>query len=263
MFDRRVTLEWIHGVAALALGLVLLGASPKFVFLRALVDFWGNVLSVPEYPAVLSRNFLRDVYFWSRDRNDLKKQLESLRDDNAKLQITHSVLLAEQIKAELSSRMEGARVTLREPHGWWSEVRINKGQNDGVIVGLPVFQNGFLAGRVSSVSSSSSWVELLTSSSLMIPAVIEETRELGVVVGDGAGSVFLTYVPKGRGVEPGMKVSTALVSEILPPGIPIGPVESEAAAPDGSYATYKIAPGAPSSALYEVSILKHAREAIR
>jgi rod shape-determining protein MreC len=263
MFSRRMTLEWIHGVAALVVGLFLLGASPKFLFLRDVVDFWGNVLSIPEYPAVMSREFLRNLYLWSRDKSDLKKQLESLLDENAKLQITHSVLLAEQITAELNARMEDARVTLREPHGWWSEFRIDKGQNDGIVVGLPVFQNGFLVGRVSSVSSFSSWVELLTSSSLMIPVVIEETRELGVVVGDGEGAVLLTYIPKGRGVEVGMKVSTALVNELLPPGLPIGSIESEATASNSGYMTYKISPGASTSTLYGVSILKHSREAAR
>jgi rod shape-determining protein MreC len=206
---------------------------------------------------------MRDLYLWSRDRNSLKEQLEALQDENAKLRITQSVLLAEQIKTELSARMEDARVTLREPYGWWSEVRINKGQNDGIVVGLPVFQNGFLVGRVSSISSASSWVELLTSSSLMIPVVIEETRELGVVVGDGEGSVLLTYIPKERGVEVGMKVSTALVSETLPPGIPIGTVESEAATPGNDYMTYKIKPGASTSTLYGVSIFKHSREMAR
>jgi rod shape-determining protein MreC len=258
-----MTREWVHGAAALALGLVLLGASPKFPFLKTLVDFWGNALSVPEYPAVVAREFLRQSYVWLRDRNDLQKQLESLRDENAKLQITHSVLLAEQIKSELNTRMEGARVTLREPHGWWNEVRINKGRNDGVVVGLPVFQNGFLAGRVSSVSSLSSWVELLTSSTLMIPVVIEEIRELGVVVGDGEGSVLLTYIPRGRGVEVGMRVSTALVSETLPPGIPVGTIESEATGSDSGYMTYKINPGASASTLYEVSILKYSGETVR
>jgi rod shape-determining protein MreC len=255
--------EWVHGAAALALGLVLLGASPGFPFLRVIVDFWGSVLAVPEYPAVVSRELLRNLYFWSRDRNELKERLEFLQDENAKLQIANSVLLAEQIRAELNARMEDARVTLREPHGWWSEIRINKGQEDGIIVGLPVFQNGFLAGRVNSVSSFSSWVELLTSSSLMIPAVIEEMRELGVVVGDGEGSVFLTYIPEGRGVEAGMKVSTALVSEILPPGIPIGTIESGDATSDSGYVTYRIKPGASVSTLYGVSILKHSTETAR
>jgi rod shape-determining protein MreC len=159
--------------------------------------------------------------------------------------------------------MEDARVTLREPHSWWNEFRIDKGFNQGVIVGLPVFQNGFLVGRVSSVSTFSSWVELLTSSASMIPVVIEETRELGVVVGDGDGSVLLTYIPEGRGIEVGMKVSTALIGEFLPSGIPIGSIADEGTVSSSGYMTYKIAPGASTSMLYTVSILKHSREILR
>jgi rod shape-determining protein MreC len=257
-----MTREWAHGIAALVLGLFLLGASPHVPFLRGVVDFWGNVLSGPEYPAVMLREFLQDVYFWSRNKEDLKNQLERLQKENARLQIANSVLVAEQIRTELDERLEEARVTLREPHSWWSEFRIDKGMNDGIAVGLPVFQNGFLVGRVSSVSAFSSWVELLTSSSLMIPVVIEETRDLGVVVGDGGGAILLIYIPEGRGIENGMRVSTALVSELLPPGIPIGVIESETAAADG-YATYKIKAGVFTSTLYTVSVLKHSGETLR
>ena len=124
-------------------------------------------------------------------------------------------------------------------------------------MGLPVFQNGFLIGRVSSVSTYSSWVEMLTSGALLVPVVVEETRELGVVVGNGNGSVLLTYIPEGRGIESGMKVSTALVGEHLPPGFPIGVIQEETTASGTGYSTYKIAPGASLGTLYSVSILKH------
>ena len=258
-----MTREWVHGFIALTLGLFLLGASPNFNVLRSAVDLVGGVLSVPEYPAVVLRELLRELYLWSHSKSELKKQLESLKDENAKLRITNSVLVAEQIKSELDTRLEVARVTLREPHSWWNEFRIDKGLNDNIVVGLPVFQEGFLVGRVSSVSAFSSWVELLTSSSLMIPVVIEETRELGVVVGDGNGSVLLTYIPEGRGIESGMKVSTALVSEILPPGIPIGHIAGDTAISGNGYVTYKIIPGASTSTLYTVSILKYARGVFR
>ncbi len=258
-----MTREWVHGLIALTLGLFLLGASPNFNVLRSAVDLVGGVLSVPEYPAVVLRELLRELYLWSHSKSELKKQLESLKDENAKLRITNSVLVAEQIKSELDTRLEVARVTLREPHSWWNEFRIDKGLNDNIVVGLPVFQDGFLVGRVRSVSAFSSWVELLTSSSLMIPVVIEETRELGVVVGDGNGSLLLTYIPEGRGIESGMKVSTALVSEILPPGIPIGHIADGTATSGNGYVTYKITPGASTATLYTVSILKYARGVFR
>ena len=257
--DRRLTREWVHGLVALTLGFFLLGASPTVTFLRSLTDIVGNVLSIPEYPAVITREFVRDLYLWSRDKNELTRQLEVLKDENSKLRIINSVLVAEQIKAELDSRMKNARVTLREPNLWWNEFRIDKGLQDGIIMGLPIFQDGFLVGRVSSVSTYSSWVELLTSSALMIPVVVEETRELGVLVGDGNGSVLLTYIPEGRGIENGMKVSTALVGELLPSGFPIGVIREEVTTPGSGYSTYKIEPGASLGTLYSVTILQHSR----
>ena len=257
MAERRLTREWAHGLVALTLGLFLLGASPTITLLRSLSDIAGNVLSIPEYPAVAMREFMRNFYLWSRDKSELARQLEFLKDENSKLRIINSVLVSEQIKMELDSRMEDARVTLREPNSWWNEFRIDKGFRDGIIMGIPVFQDGFLVGRVSSVSTYSSWVELLTSGASMIPVVVEETRELGVVVGDGNGSVLLTYIPEGRGIERGMKVSTALVGELLPPGFPIGMIREDVTTSGNGYSTYKITPGTSLGTLYSISVLKH------
>ncbi|MDR2523368.1 MAG: rod shape-determining protein MreC [Synergistaceae bacterium] len=259
MMDRRLTLAWVHGLAALALGFFLLGASLNFGAVKDVADFVANVLAVPEYPAVFVRETLRDIYTWTRDRTDLKQRLSELERENARLRIVSSVIVAEQIRAELAARTEEARVTLRDPLSWWNECRIDKGTNEGITVGLPVFQNGFLAGRVSVVGAFSSWVELLTSPALMIPVVVEETRELGIVVGDGSGAVLLSYIPEGHGVEAGMNVSTALVSELLPPGIPIGVIADGGSSSGTGYMTYRVSPGASISTLYTVSILKHPR----
>ena len=87
----------------------------------------------------------------------------------------------------------------------------------------------------------------------MIPAVIEETRELGVVAGDGNGSVLLRYIPAGRGIKTGMKVSTAMIGEQLPPGLPIGRISGEFSAGVDGYTTYRIEPGADMSRFYTVS----------
>ncbi|MDR2527506.1 MAG: rod shape-determining protein MreC [Synergistaceae bacterium] len=256
MTDKSLILEWVHGLMALALGFFLLGASLNFGALKNVVDFVGNVLAVPEYPAVLVREALRDFFAWAGDRTDLTRRLDELERENAQLRLANSVIVAERIR--LATRMEDARVTLRDPLSWWNECRIDKGSEQGVTVGLPVFQNGFLVGRVSVASAFSSWVELLTSPALMIPVVVEETRELGIVMGNGDGAVLLTYIPEGHGVEAGMNVSTALVSEFLPPGIPIGVIANEGEPSGSGYMTYRVSPGASISTLYTVSILKHA-----
>ena len=162
---------------------------------------------------------------------------------------------ASHLKEELDRYYGYARVTLREPFSWWSEARISKGKSDGVSFGAPVLHNGYLTGRISSLGEDYSWVELITSSSLMVPVVIEETRDLGVVAGDGEGGLWLLYVPEGRAYAEGMTVSTAMVSEALPPGIPVGSLSSEKRKTGGSYYEWKVIPGANLNQLYALELL--------
>lgn len=233
-----------------------MGVGSNLGISKSAVDLLGGMLSIPEYPAAVLRDVLVDWWSWGRDRTVLQQELKRLRDENARLRIFETTAAAEALRAKLASRMDSARVTLRAPMSWWNEVRIDRGTQDGVAIGLPVFHEGYLAGRVSSVSLLSSWVELLTSPSLMIPVVIEETRELGVVVGDGDGNVLLRYIPAGRGIAVGMRVSTALVGEQLPPGLPIGTVSEELSTTLDGYAAFRVEPGAGLSRFYDVSLLK-------
>lgn len=250
---KNITLERIHGLTALILALFLLGVSSGLGVVKKIVDIWGTILIIPEYPAV----FMRDIFWqWrsrSRDKDSLNDELIRLREENAQLRLDLAKITGEKIySADVHNNLKTARVTLRAPMSWWNEIRIDKGEIDKIQQGLVVFSNGYLLGRVSSVSMASSWVELITSSSFMIPAVIEETRELGVITGDGSGNVLLRYIPAGRGVKSGMNVSTAMISEQLPPGLPIGKIISEISSSSG-YATYKVNPGVDMSRFYTVN----------
>lgn len=244
--------EWVHGLVALILGLFLLGISSSSGIMKNIVDIFGNILAIPEYPAVL----LREVIYASKARSGnieyLNNEVSRLRKENADLRLELSKLNSEKIFSN-SDDNNTARVTLRAPVSWWSEVRINKGSSNNITQGLPIFSNGYLTGRISSVSQFSSWAELITSSSFMIPAVIEETRELGVIAGDGNGAVWLKYIPAGRGARTGFKVSTAMIGEQIPPGLPIGKIGSEYITGSDGYASYKIDTGADLSQFYTVN----------
>ena len=278
--DRRSTgREWAHGLTALILGLFLLGVSSGTGILKNIVDIWGNLLFIPEYPAVVLREAFTDWKERSWDNDKLNAEVSKLRAENERLRRELSrrtseyyfaaasndlrdlrdvrlsddvIILADsQVSQDINKNL--ARVTLRAPMSWWNEIRIDKGERDGITTGLPIFHNGYLVGRVSTVSYMSSWAELITSQSFMIPAVIEETRELGVVVGDGNGTVLLEYIPAGRALAAGMKVSTAMLSEHLPPGLPIGVIAGQFRETSDGYVTYKIAPGADLSRFFSVS----------
>lgn len=250
---RNTTREWVHGLTALILGLFLLGISSGLGVIKNIVDLWGAVLFVPEYPAV----FMREIYLgwrsWSRNINNMNEEVTRLRNENAKLRLDLARIAGEKVYVSTDQEARIAKVTLRAPMSWWSEIRIDRGEQDNVTQGLPVFSNGYLVGRVSSVSMMSSWAELITSSSFMIPAVIEETRELGVVAGDGSGAVYMRYIPAGRGIRKGMKVSTAMIGEQLPPGLPIGQIAGEFTIGSDGYATYRIDPGADLTGFFTIS----------
>lgn len=250
---RSTAREWVHGLTALIIGLFLLGVSSGLGVMKSIVDLWGSVLFIPEYPAVA----LREVYLSWRARysdiDSLNAEVIKLRNENAQLRLDLAKLTTEKIYASADKQARTARVTLRAPMSWWSEIRIDRGSQDGITQGLPVFSGGYLVGRVSSVSSMASWAELVTSPSFMIPAVIEETRELGVVAGDGTGAVMLKYIPAGRGVRSGMNVVTAMIGEDVPPGLPIGRITGERKVEADGYATYKVEPGADMSGFYVVS----------
>ncbi len=251
--DNKHTVELIHGLTALILGLFLLGVSSGLGITKSIVDIWAAALLVPEYPAVVLRDLYLDWQSYSNDRDFLNAEVKRLRDENSELRRELSKLTnAKILESTNKKNVRAARVNLRAPLAWWDEIRIDRGSNDGIILGLPVFSNGYLVGRVSNVSLLSSWVELITSSSFMIPAVIEETRELGIIAGGGDGSVLLKYIPAGRGLMNGMTVSTALVGEQLAPGLPIGIISGEVENSADGYVTYRISPGAKLTRVYSV-----------
>ncbi|MGI6252713.1 MAG: rod shape-determining protein MreC [Aminivibrio sp.] len=254
MSEKHLGKEWIHGLLMIIASLLLLAAAPRKDIFRGAVDAVGQFLRYPEYPAVVLEQAAKGLSCWFGEKSHLVERLDLLEKENARLKLAWSMGSASHLKEELERYYGYARVTLREPLSWWSEARINKGTDDGVFFGAPVLHNGYLTGRISSLGETYSWVELITSSSLMIPVVIEETRDLGVVAGDGEGGLWLLYVPEGRTYTEGMTISTAMVSEALPPGIPVGSLSSDTRRTGGSYYEWKVIPGANLTHLYALEV---------
>lgn len=111
----------------------------------------------------------------------------------------------------------------RYPGEWWRFVVIDKGSTDGVVRGMPALQKGrFLAGRVRYIESNSSVIELISSSTMLVPVVVDDTRDIGIIRGDDVGGVWLLYIPMERKLEAGMTISTAMAGEALPRESPSG-----------------------------------------
>jgi len=153
-----------------------------------------------------------------------------------------------------------ARVIYRDPANWWRTVQIDLGSRNGLSNNIPVLSpEGFLIGRVSSVSLTKSHVVLIGDSNCKVPAVVEnETRSQGVIAGGGpfdSSFVNLSYLPSSATIKPGQRVVTSELSVIYPKGIQIGMIAEARPVESGLIQEADVKLSANLSSLEEVWVL--------
>src|SRR2546430_1346649 len=131
-------------------------------------------------------------------RGELLRQNENLRREIAQLHL--KARQAEDMAAENDrlhqlvgwqkqhrGNFKLAKVVLRDPANWWRTVQIDLGSRDGVSNNLAVLNlEGFLVGRVSSVSLTRSQVVLLGDPNCKVAARIEnEVGDAGIIGASG------------------------------------------------------------------------------
>lgn len=127
------------------------------------------------------------------------------------------------------------RVVGRDPTSWWRTLQIDLGRKDGVQTNMPVLSHQphdgriSLVGKIVFVGESRSQVVLLGDANLRIAALVQETRDQGVVgsgKGAGLGSDFveLGYLSRNSVLKPGQTVVTSGEGGLFPKGILVGTV---------------------------------------
>jgi rod shape-determining protein MreC len=103
---------------------------------------------------------------------------------------------------------------------------IGRGSRDGVRRDLPVINRQGVVGRVLTVGSGSSKVQLLIDPNSGVAGLLQRTRGQGMVVGAGDAGCRMEYVSELENVEVGDVVVTSGLDRIYPKGIRIGMVSS-------------------------------------
>lgn len=200
-------------------------------------------------------------------RSELIKQNEALRveNDRLKLQLQEAEttrkendrlrkLLGFQQKAQL--KLRPANVVLHDPANSWRTVRIDVGTRDGVSNNLPVLTaDGFLAGRISAASLTSSQVVLLGDPNCKVHARVEETGDTGVVGASGpidSEFVEMNYLSKNANLKPGQNIKTSGDGGIFPRDIPIGKIVDTHSVEYGLATIARVKLGANLNALEQV-----------
>jgi rod shape-determining protein MreC len=255
---REIENPWIHGGLAAVVASLLLLLSFHLPFMRYVVDGVSLALRIPEYPALYLRARGITLFRWFESGEEMRRRMDTLERENLLLRtmLARKALLEDEAPPASTPTLLSARVLLRHPQNWWEEIKIDVGASRGVRPGAPVLFQGHLVGRVRQVQPFDAWVRLITSRSFSIPAVVEDTRDLGVLTGSGEGQILLRYVPEERSLPLGSSVITSLLDEDFPPGIPIGILGEEGSTSFGGFRSYRVRSGVPLSKLYVVQVMK-------
>lgn len=119
-----------------------------------------------------------------------------------------------------------APVIGRNRDRWWNRVTLGKGTDAGIKPGYIVMGIGGLVGRVTHVTSHTSQVLLVSDTASRVGAVLSSSRQLGYVEGDTSSTVIMHFFERVTNIKAGEQVITSTLSNLYPPGLPIGKVKS-------------------------------------
>ena len=141
-------------------------------------------------------------------------ELARLRDENRELRDQLGFV------ARQSSRSVTAHVISRSIGPEGSAVVIDRGSDDGIIVGAPVVSGaGLLIGKVASVTSGSASVRAISDrASATAVTLLNESRTIGIAEGISGSLLALRYVPQDER----LSVNDIVVTSGLEPNVPSG-----------------------------------------
>ncbi|NLO88489.1 MAG: rod shape-determining protein MreC [Firmicutes bacterium] len=170
---------------------------------------------------------VRNVYADNQKYQEMLKEftgmeleLREVREENRRLK----ELLG--FKEKEPYAMTPAQVIGRNPSTWFSDLTINKGSKDGIQVDMPVVTHQGLVGKIIAVYPSYSKVQLIISPNSGISAIVQRTRDNGVLIGLSTpiGYTKITRLHQHADIQEGDIIISSPLTGIYPKGLAIGRV---------------------------------------
>ena len=255
------------GVVGLALLVVLLVALPgaRLILQGAAERVIAPVQMAAAQTLVAAGNLIGTV----SQAGDLASQNRAYREQIDQMQAT----LAQMHELEAENRdLRGllglrdrlplgklipAQVVARDPLALVQAVMIDRGNDDGVIAGLPMVTDRGVVGRIVEAYTTSAKALLLTdvNSAVAVQTQGPESRASGVVRGTGDGRLILEYVPQDEPLRVGDSVTTSGVGGTFPPGLVVGTVQQIRQTDVGVFQEALIDPAVRARSLERVYVL--------
>jgi rod shape-determining protein MreC len=121
-------------------------------------------------------------------------------------------------------KMVAARVVGRDPGRSSQTLTIDKGKTSGVSLNASVIRPEGVVGRVISVGTTSSLVQLITDPQSAVAALLQESRIQAVFKGTGGRELELYYIDDDGSITIGDELLTSGLDQVHPKGLPLATV---------------------------------------
>jgi rod shape-determining protein MreC len=161
------------------------------------------------------------------ENGDLRTKLAESQDEN--LQLREALLASgrldriAEMREEFDVPMLSADLVGLDASTWFRSVLIDRGRNHGVHSGMPLISELGVVGLVTATSRNAAKGMLLLDRQSAVSAVVQRSRDRGVVRGTGDGLVF-EFVGRNADVAPGDVLITSGLGGVFPKGLRIGVV---------------------------------------
>jgi rod shape-determining protein MreC len=210
----------------------------------------------------VTRDIWRSYFFLVGIRQEnllLKKQIDALKIENNRYQ---ELLLANQRLQKLLNFQENtnepllpARVIGWDTSGLFKSIIINKGEDDGLRINMPVVNSEGAVGRVISVSPNYAQVLLIADQNSAVDGLVQRSRGRGMVKGMGSGECYFDYVIKTCDIEEGDTIVTSGLGRVFPKGLSLGTVKTINDSPNKLFKDVTVTPAVDFSKLEEVLVV--------
>ena len=155
----------------------------------------------------------------------INQRREELLEENNKLR----KLAGYKQRAPFKSLI-AAHVIKRSAATWWNTVIIDKGSNDGISTDSPVVTDTGLVGKTGRVSDTVTEIILLTDELCRVAAMVEGTREKGILTGERGGGELkpdlrLRFLSRNAAILPGYNVYSSGDGGVFPARLLLGKVK--------------------------------------
>lgn len=214
---------------------------------KSIADSWKFISSIAELKKE-NEELIKENFF-------LKSELAILQDQKKENEVLRCEL---ELIPKNKFDLEASFVIGHDPQGLGSWIMIDKGEKNGIKVGMPViFSEGILIGKIEEVYFDSAKIILLSNAESVINVTDLETGAKGILKGEyGLGIVF-DMISQKDVVNVGDTVITSGLGSNMPKGFLVGKVQEVRLSNDKLFQQAVINPTVKSQSLEVVFVVKN------